>query len=156
MEFFVKDEQGNYIPFPREQVLKVIMRPVKKGEQITSAIEAMGNFQKIVDKPVENFMVLYLNNANVVIGQEIISTGVEDQTAVYPKDIVRKALLKYASAIIIGHNHPSGFVSPSYADREITRKIKQCCDTFDIRLCDHIIVAPNSPHYSFRESGILM
>jgi DNA repair protein RadC len=156
MEFFVKDEQGNYIAIPREQVIKELTKAIKPGEPLTSVNQALGNFQKIANKKVENFMVMYLDNSLKVISTEIISTGIEDQTSVYPKDIVRKALLKYASAIIVGHNHPSGFVNPSQADRDITRLLKNCCDTFDIKLCDHLIVAKDLQYYSFREHGILM
>ncbi|MBF0546498.1 MAG: RadC family protein [Candidatus Riflebacteria bacterium] len=104
----------------------------------------------------EEFRVLYLNQANRVISDEILSKGVEEQTAVYPRKILRQAVFLYATCLILVHNHPTGRVMPSLPDREITKVIKSAAETVGIKLLDHIIMGREGEgYYSFQENGIL-
>ncbi len=105
-------------------------------------------------KKNEHFVVLLLDNKNNFMGKKVISKGTVDQSPVYPREVFRYAILKCASGIILGHNHPGGDPKPSQNDLELTNKIKQGAQLMGLRLLDHIIVARDG-HYSFNEHGQL-
>ncbi|HLO81242.1 MAG TPA: DNA repair protein RadC [Chitinophagaceae bacterium] len=102
----------------------------------------------------EVFAVLFLNRANKINHFEIISTGGMSGTVADPRMILRKALEEKAVSIILCHNHPSGSLKPSLADRELTIKIREAAKYFDILVLDHIIVS-NEGFFSFADEGIL-
>jgi len=104
------------------------------------------------DLPHEEFWILLLNRANRVIGRECISTGGVSGTVVDAKIVFRKALEYQASSLILGHNHPSGNLAPSTADRQLTAKLTQAGKHLDIAVLDHLIVT-NSSYYSFADEG---
>ena len=106
------------------------------------------------DRKREVFKVLFLNKANGMTGEADLFQGTVDEAAVHPREIVRAALERHATAVILVHNHPSGRVEPSPEDRTITQKIKAACETVSIRVLDHLIVGDNR-HFSFREAGLL-
>lgn len=106
----------------------------------------------IEDLPHEEVWVLYLNRANKVIAKKKVSAGGIALSVIDVKIIMREALNLLSSAIILGHNHPSGEVSPSQADSDSTEKVKKACSFFDIRFLDHIIVGKNT-YYSFSDKG---
>ncbi len=108
----------------------------------------------MLDLPHEEFWMLLLNRANFVIKKELISKGGIAGTVVDTKLIFNSALSHFASAIIICHNHPSGNLKPSNADRSITKKIKEAGQLLDIALLDHIIISDND-FYSFADETIL-
>lgn len=108
----------------------------------------------IKDNSREVFAILYLNRANKVCHFEIISRGGITGTVADPRIILRGALEKNATGIILCHNHPSGNLSPSEADRALTRKIAEGARLFDIVLLDHIIVSEEG-YYSFADEGQL-
>ena len=103
----------------------------------------------------EHFKAIYLNKANIVLLIEDLAKGTVDQTSVYPREVVRKALELGASAVIIAHNHPSGSLKPSRFDIDITNKLTSACLTVDIKLLDHIIISPHG-HKSLRNLGIIL
>ena len=88
----------------------------------------------------EHFVVIHLDVRNHAIGVEDTSIGSTASIAVFPKDVLKGALLANASSIIIAHNHPSGEVEPSAEDRALTKNLKQTCELVGINLVDHIIV----------------
>lgn len=98
----------------------------------------------------EEFWVIYLNRANVVLRKEKISSGGVSGTVVDNKIILKKALLNLASSIILVHNHPSGSLNPSIQDKKVTQKMKSACELLEINLLDHLIIAGNS-YYSFAD-----
>ena len=98
----------------------------------------------------EEFWVIYLNRANVVLRKEKISSGGVSGTVVDNKIILKKALLNLASSIILVHNHPSGNLKPSIQDKKVTQKMKSACELLEINLLDHLIIAGNS-YYSFAD-----
>lgn len=102
----------------------------------------------------EVFVVVFLNRANTIIHQELISEGGLTGTVADPRVILKKALEHNATAIILCHNHPSGNLRPSHADELITQKIKQAASLLDILLMDHIIVG-NEGYFSFADEGML-
>lgn len=98
----------------------------------------------------EECWVLYLNRANNLIGKEMMSSGGLESTVMDCKTIVRKALEKRASGIILAHNHPSGSPLPGTADITQTQSLKKALSTCDISLLDHVVIAANS-YFSFAD-----
>jgi len=88
----------------------------------------------------EEFHVMYLTTQHQLIKSECVFQGTINAAAVYPREIVKRALELNAAAVIIAHNHPSGETTPSQADIRVTERIKQALNTVDIQLLDHIIV----------------
>lgn len=102
----------------------------------------------------EEFKILFLNPVNEIIETEILFTGTIDKSAVYPRKILERALYHNARSIVFVHNHPSGNVSPSEKDIELTEEMKKFFKIVDINVLDHIIITKNS-HFSFLEEGII-
>jgi DNA repair protein RadC len=102
----------------------------------------------------EVFAVLFLDNHHRLIVFEKLFYGTINESAVYPRKVVIKALEHNAAKIIIAHNHPSGNCAPSEADKVITKKLREILDIIDVILIDHIVVTHNNA-YSFAEYGIL-
>lgn len=102
----------------------------------------------------ENFGVLFLDTRNKIIGAELITRGTVDSCLVSPRDILQRALMIGAVSVIVFHNHPSGDVTPSKEDRDLTNRLKNACQVVGINLLDHIIIG-DSGHMSFTEEGIL-
>lgn len=103
---------------------------------------------------IELFRVMYLNKKNALIADEELGRGTVDHVPVYPREIVRRALLLSASGLIVVHNHPSGDPSPSNADVEMTHLIAAAAKTLDLILYDHIIIGKGR-EFSFRSEGLL-
>ncbi|WP_423148631.1 JAB domain-containing protein [Rubrolithibacter danxiaensis] len=103
---------------------------------------------------VEQFKVMLLNRANRVLGLIEISTGGMSGTIADPKIIFCSAIKAAASGIILIHNHPSGNLKPSEADRQLTRKLKSGGELLDISVLDHLIISSEG-YYSFADEGLL-
>jgi len=109
----------------------------------------LGSWQKVVDylradmawHPEEHARVLYLNQKNILIANEPGARGTINQAAVYPREVARRALELRAAAVILVHNHPSGDPTPSAADIELTRSVRDALKAVDIALHDHVVVA---------------
>jgi len=106
------------------------------------------------DNDHERFYVLYLNNSNRIVHHGFLSQGGITSTVVDIRLLLKTALQYLATTIIISHNHPSGNLMPSQADRQLTEKLKTACSYLDIRLLDHIIVGGNK-YLSFADEGYL-
>lgn len=102
----------------------------------------------------EEFWVLYLNNSNKVLYQTQISKGGITGTVVDTRLIYKIALEHHATSIVLTHNHPSGTLIPSDADKQITRKLKEAGKHLDIAVLDHVIITEKS-YFSFADEGIL-
>ena len=103
---------------------------------------------------VEEFRIIFLNSKLYVIGEEIQQRGTVDQVAIHPREVIKSAMMHGASAMILVHNHPSGIVTPSKADMEITKRIKEAVEAVSIRLFDHLIISKSSV-YSFHNQGFV-
>ncbi len=104
----------------------------------------------------EQFCVILLNAKNVMIGLNIVSTGSITSATVYPREVVKPAILANACAMILCHNHPSNDVTPSEADIAVTRKIIQASKLLDIQVHEHLIISmDNDCYYSFADHGII-
>lgn len=108
----------------------------------------------LADYDHEVFVVLFLNRANKINHFEVISSGGMSGTVADPRLIMRRALEEKAVSLILCHNHPSGSLKPSVADRELTFKIREAARFFDISILDHIIVSQDG-FFSFADEGIL-
>ena len=102
----------------------------------------------------EVFAVLFLDGANRLIAMEELFRGTLTQTSVYPREVVLRALHHHAAAVVLAHNHPSGSVQPSRADEALTQTLKSTLALVDVRVLDHIIVAPGCA-LSMAEQGLV-
>ncbi len=105
-------------------------------------------------KEIEHFRILFLNNRNHLIADEIQQTGTVNQAAVYPREVVKRSLELGATSLILVHNHPSGDTSPSKADIKITEEIITAASALGITIHDHLIVS-SSESTSLRSLGLL-
>lgn len=103
---------------------------------------------------VEQFRLLFLNNRNRLIADEVQQTGTVDHTPLYPREVVRRALELGASALVMVHNHPSGDPTPSKADIAMTHAVRDALTKIDIRLHDHIIIGRKET-VSLRSDGLI-
>ena len=102
----------------------------------------------------EEFWIVYLNNSNKVVHKSQLSKGGITGTLVDVRLVLRQALELGAVGIILAHNHPSGTLKPSTADKEITQKLKRASEALDIKVLDHLILAQHD-YLSFADQGIL-
>jgi DNA repair protein RadC len=102
----------------------------------------------------EVFCVLYLDHSNRVLEVSTEGQGTIDHAAVYPREIVLKALFHDATGVILCHNHPAGSLVPSEADRQLTRQIQDACRPLGVVVHDHLIVTAEGS-FSFRQAGLL-
>jgi DNA repair protein RadC len=102
----------------------------------------------------EQFRVIFLNTQNEIITEEILQEGTVDQTVVYPRKVMELALKFKASGLILVHNHPSGKLAPSAADRELTRALVQAAKTLNVAVLDHLIISRQG-YFSLAEHNML-
>lgn len=127
--------------------------------KISSSKDAAAIFRQFWDEMkiehVESFKVMLLSRANKVLGISSVSEGGISGTVADPKVIFQVALKANASSIIVAHNHPSGNLNPSEADRQLTTKLKEAGKFLDIPVLDHIILIPEEDKYfSFSDEGL--
>ncbi|WP_282117509.1 JAB domain-containing protein [Cellulophaga baltica] len=103
----------------------------------------------------ETFKVVLLNNSNKVKGVYQLMQGGITGTLIDLRILFAVILKSLSVAIILTHNHPSGKLEPSEADKRLTNKIKQASGLFDISILDHLILTPDGDYYSFSDNGIL-
>lgn len=141
--------------------IKLYYKPRKTvTPRITCSEDAYKQVIKFYDKNTialqEQFIIVYLNRANTVLGAHKLFTGGLTGTVADIRLIMGIALKSLACGIIISHNHPSGQLTPSEADRTLTSKVAKACEIMDIKLFDHIIVSPSEgSFYSFADEGEL-
>ncbi len=107
---------------------------------------------RLSDLPHEVFGCLFLDTRHRLIRYEELFRGTVDGATVYPREVLKRSLHHNATAVIIGHNHPSGVAEPSEADRGITQRLARALALVDIRLLDHLVVSRNG-HVSLAERG---
>ena len=132
-------------------------RPIFNTDKaVRSSEDSEKHFRELLDQKridyKEFFWVLLLTNANQVLGVSEISVGSTTGVSVNVKEIYQLALLSNASAVIVAHNHPSGKLAPSTADKSITEKLQKALKLLDIILLDHLILTSEG-FISFSDSG---
>jgi len=120
-----------------------------KFRQSKDAYEAVKDYGK-ADREV--FLVLLLSSQSQMLACEPLTAGTVDSASVFPREVLRAAIIHNASAVILVHNHPSGDVTPSRADRNITSQIMLVCEAASIRVLDHIIIGRDK-FLSMADSG---
>lgn len=109
---------------------------------------------RLRDLDHEVFAALFLDAQHRVLAFEILARGTLDGAAVYPREVVKAALRQQAAAVIFAHNHPSGVVEPSAADRALTERLRQALATIEVRVLDHLVIGEGTPA-SFAARGWL-
>jgi len=139
----------------RELMSRVFHSKVKNAN-IISSWDALLDYLKfnMGCLNLEEFRVLFLNKKNMLIADEVMATGTIDQTPVYPREIIKKALFYDAGAIILVHNHPSGNSKPSRADIDLTSQVVNACNAINISVHDHVIIGKGN-YYSFKSNLLL-
>jgi DNA repair protein RadC len=128
---------------------------VLQKDKINASKDAYDLMQPVLsDLPYEEFWVILLNRANRVIEKIKLSQGGISGTVIDVRLILKIAIEKLASSIILCHNHPSGNIQPSHSDNTVTHKLKEASKYLDINLIDHIIIGENN-YYSFADEGEL-
>ncbi|MDB9775038.1 DNA repair protein RadC [Vicingaceae bacterium] len=128
--------------------------PIKRVK-ITHSSVVFDYMREVMDDlPHEEFWVLLLNRGNQILEKVNISKGGVSQTVVDAKIVFKMAIDKLASSIILCHNHPSGNLKPSEADKQLTKKIKEAGIILDLPILDHLIFADNK-YLSFADEGLL-
>ncbi len=111
-------------------------------------------YHALRDLRKEKFKVLFLDAKNQILEEETVFEGTVDSSAVYPREIVKKALKWDASSLIFVHNHPSGDPEPSASDREITKELVFAATVMQLKVLDHIIIG-NNRYFSFADEGLI-
>lgn len=128
---------------------------LRRGTALQSTDDTRRYLQaQLRDRPQEVFCCLFLDNRHRVLAFEELFQGTLNGTAVYPREIVKRAMHHNAAAVILVHNHPSGVAEPSRQDEILTEKLKESLSLLDVRLLDHFIVGDGEV-ISFGERGLL-
>lgn len=135
-----------------KRIRSSIVEEKRQIKETTDVIELMQD--KIADIKHEEFWAIFLNQSSRILSIKQISKGGLTSVTVDQRILLQEAILQSATNVIVCHNHPSGSVSPSIPDKQLTRTLQEACNTLNIRLLDHIIIFKDN-HYSFAEKGIL-
>lgn len=127
---------------------------IRDNPIITNANSAYGHLESYRHLDREHFIAITLDGASRVIGTHIVSIGTLNQSLVHPREVFYPAIQDRAAAIIIAHNHPSGQLYASRADKQVTNRLKEAGKLIGIDIIDHIILTPEG-YYSFQEEDLL-
>jgi DNA repair protein RadC len=155
---FIQILPGQYQPAHNDDVIAeathIYNRYLDRGTSLSSPIEAGKYIKlKLIGYEHEVFMVLFLDNQHRIISCDELFRGTINAANVYPREVVKAALLHNAAAVILAHNHPSGISVASQADISITEKLKSALDLVDIAVLDHLVCG--SDVYFLKEHGYL-
>lgn len=128
---------------------------LKRKKQLTSTKDLL-SYLKVAMSGLkdEQFRAIFLNSQNEVIADEVIQEGTVNQSVVYPRKVMERALHHKASSLIIVHNHPSGASRPSAEDKRLTSELIAAARSLGINVHDHLIIS-KAGYFSFLESGLL-
>jgi len=155
----IRDVAGLYRPAEADEVLLAAQRLLAsqvRGSDLMDSPAVVKDFlrARLGNLPHEVFAVVHLDAQNRVLDYVEMFRGTVSQTSVYPREVVRDALLRNSSALLLVHNHPSGATNPSRADEVLTQTLKQAAALVDVRVLDHFIVAGSSVQ-SMAELGLV-
>jgi DNA repair protein RadC len=133
-----------------------IVRQDLHAREVFASPSAVKNYLSLrfAGRHHEVFMVLFLDAHNRLIQAEEMFRGTLTQTAVYPREVVIRALEVHAASVILSHNHPSGFPTPSRADEALTGTLRAALELVGVQVLDHIVWAAGETT-SFAERGLL-
>ena len=158
-QLYVRREPRRYRAANSDEIIEaaraVADQRMQRGASFANPAETRRFFmEKLGGLEREVFAALFLDSRHRLIESAELFQGTIDGAEVHPREVVRKALRCNAAAVIVAHNHPSGTVSPSAADRAVTARLKQALALVDVRLLDHIIVGGTEAS-SMAESGMV-
>lgn len=138
------------------RALEILARRLGKSRNLLNDPGVVVSYLQLKLARLENevFGILFLDIQNKLIKDEVLFYGTLDHTAVYAREVVKKALRHNANSVILYHNHPSGDATPSGTDIVMTKTLKTSLLTVGIKLTDHIIVADINS-FSFQHGGLL-
>jgi DNA repair protein RadC len=160
VQLFTRKPNGRYRTITTDELLaeaaNTRLRMFTANRRPFASPADVGPFlrEQLSHLPHEVFVCLYLDTRHRLIEYEMLFRGTVDGATVYPREVVKRALHWNSSAIVLGHNHPSGVAEPSEADRSITLKLAKALSLVEIRLLDHIVVGFES-HVSMAERGLI-
>jgi DNA repair protein RadC len=125
-----------------------------EGLKISFPADVLPLIMNYADRKQEHLLCISINGANEVIATRVISVGLANKSQVHPREVFADAITDRASAVIIAHNHPSGPLTPSREDIEVTNRLKSAGELLGTKLLDHIIFNTKG-HYSFLEHSEL-
>ena len=126
-----------------------------KKKKISSSVSVFELMQPIIGELFhEEFWIIYMNNSNKVIQKNQLSKGGITGTFVDVRLVLKNALEVGATGIILAHNHPSGTLKPSEADKQLTKKLKTAAKSLDIKVLDHLIITEKA-YFSFADEGMI-
>lgn len=133
-----------------------LQQDFKRGRSISSPDDVVSFLkERIGSRPREVFTVLFLDHRNHLLAFDNLQEGTIDHTAVYPREILKRALDFHATGLILAHNHPAGSLEPSEGDKALTRQILTASRAMGVTVHDHLILAAEG-HFSFRQAGLLV
>ena len=153
---YVRNNNGRYTVATADRVVEaartVAEQRVQRGQSFSDPAKASQYFQDMLGcLEREVFAAAYLDTRHRLIEYVELFQGTIDGAEVHPREVVKRALRCNAAAVILAHNHPSGTVEPSAADRAVTARLKQALALIDVRLLDHVVVAGgNSASFAAR------
>ena len=125
---------------------------IKQNKKITNASEVYEELKSYKDKRQEYFLALYLDGANHLCETRVITIGTLNQSLVHPREVFSPAVENRCASIIVAHNHPSGILSPSIEDIEVTKRLQESGKILGIELLDHVIFTRDG-FLSFRDEN---
>ncbi len=127
---------------------------LKQNRKIISAADVYDELRSYADRVQEYFLTISLDGASHIIEVRTVFIGTLNQSLVHPREVFADAICDRAAGIIVAHNHPSGTLTPSRADLQITERLKEVAELVGIELLDHVILT-KAGYYSFSDEGLL-
>ena len=139
----------------RELIQRMLAEQMRR-DCVLSSPNAVRDYLRLLfrGREYESFVVIYLDCQNRLLASEELFRGTLNQTSVYPREIVKRALANNCAAVIFSHCHPSGVAEPSRADELLTSSLKSALALVEVRVLDHIVVAEHA-FVSFSERGLI-
>jgi len=139
-----------------ELARRSLINPLKERDVLTSP-QAVRDWLRLSLGGLQHevFVALWLDAQNRLISTEELFRGTLTQTSVYPREVVKRALINNAGAVILAHNHPSGVTEPSSADIALTSTLKQALALIEVKVLDHFVVVSGTSPLSFAERGLI-
>jgi DNA repair protein RadC len=140
------------IKLVRDSIIIYEHKKLTGAQEVAKLLMTIG----LHERASEEFYAIYLNTKNEVIGIKMISRGTLNASLVHPREVFKGAFLANANAVILAHNHPSGNIDPSNADKMVTEALVGAGKLLDMQILDHIIIGSLGGFYSFRDSSSLI
>lgn len=132
--------------------LRLVQDGTAEVPRITDAAEVAAHLGEFASADREHMVALFLDTKNRPVGRHLVSVGTVDSTPVQPRDVFRAVLVAGAvNGVILAHNHPSGDLTPSACDDEVTRLMARTGAMLGVRLIDHVVLGPGGGHFSYRD-----